>query len=93
MTHDGARPGLRIGTTLVYRERVLYMYGYIRIELAFDSCQSGIYAYSLDDDIWTLLTYGVEPEERFLHYSYVYNDEMYVIFGARVGTTFMSKNI
>ncbi|OMJ80570.1 hypothetical protein SteCoe_19167 [Stentor coeruleus] len=87
------RPGLRISATLVYRNGYLYMYGYIRIALAFDAYQSGIYAYSLEDDLWTLLKNDIEPEERFLHTSYIYEDEMYVIFGGRVDSTNMSRDI
>ncbi|OMJ82363.1 hypothetical protein SteCoe_16964 [Stentor coeruleus] len=95
MPYNDQGPWIRVGTTLTYYNNTLYMYGYIRKGLAPNDDQTGIYAYSLIEEKWTLIPAGDKPapEMRFEHYAYLYNDEMYIIFGLRIDILYERRDI
>ncbi|OMJ82365.1 hypothetical protein SteCoe_16966 [Stentor coeruleus] len=86
MPYNDQGPWIRVGTTLTYYNNTLYMYGYVRKDLAPNDDLTGIYAYSLIEEKWTLIPTGdgPTPEIRFDHFAYLYNDEMFIIFGLRI---------
>ena len=68
---------------MVYYDGNLYMYGYSTYDLGKNTeTGSELYLYNLTSNLWSVVeTKGQSPKPRNTHYAYVYNGEMFVIFG------------
>ena len=69
--------------SLEYYNNSLYVYGYSSDDLI-DGKETGseLYRYDLESEYWEIVeTYGTPPGPRVTHYSGLYNDELYIIYG------------
>jgi hypothetical protein len=79
----GTAPSARIDPTLVYYEGCLYMYGYSTYNLILGvENGSELYRYNLSSYYWEILeTTGNLPGPKNSHFAYVFNHQMFIIFG------------
>ncbi|OMJ94325.1 hypothetical protein SteCoe_2525 [Stentor coeruleus] len=83
MPKVGDLPSKLIGSSLVYWNKLLILYGCTDFTnlTGIDS-----WSFSLENKIWGVLNaQGQKPKERFYHIAYIYLDDMYIMFGFVLG--------
>ena len=83
LPNNGTAPSPRMDISLVHYNNSLYMYGYSSDDFI-DGKETGseLYRYDLESQFWEIVqTFGPPPGPRTTHYSCVFNDEMFIIYG------------
>ena len=90
---SGDLPGQKLGSSLVFYDNTLYLFGYFWYSTSSEN-QNNLYAYDLSLQSWRILETGpLRPSARAYHSSFVYNSELYILYGMVVKTSQMLNSV
>lgn len=83
MPKSGHVPGNKIGPSLSFYNGSLYLFGYTNADRN-DETENSLYRYDLSTYSWDIvnISSSQKPEIRSMHYSAVYNNELYIFYGS-----------
>ena len=83
LPNAGSGPSPKMGASLEYYKGGLYVFGYSFYSVALGlEMGSELYRYDLDQEVWEIVNVtGSIPDMRQNHFSCIYNDEMYILYG------------
>ena len=90
---SGDLPGQKLGSSLAFYDNTLYLFGYYWSLIGLQS-QDNLYAYDLSLHRWRIVETGpLRPCARAFHASFVYNSELYILYGMVIEDSQMLNSI
>jgi hypothetical protein len=95
MENNGKVPSPRMGASLEYFNGSLYVFGYSFYSLVLGlETGSELFRYDLEGQFWEIVTVnGKAPLMRLYHYSCIYNNEMYILYGIITESTYEHNTV
>ena len=89
----GDLPGPELGSSLAFYDNSLYLFGYYWAS-SDSSSRNTLYAYDLSLKYWRIMETGtLKPSARAFHSSFVYNSELYILYGMVMETSQMLNSV
>lgn len=84
----GEVPNKILGASLSFYDRAFYLFGYYWPESQSDNTKQELYKYDLALRTWEIVdVLGDKPEHRVYSSTFVYNDELFLVYGVIIDTS------
>lgn len=91
---NGNVPDKILGAGLAFYMGSLYFYGYYWPDRPNNINEQSLYRYDIALQTWGIVeVIGEKPEKRVFHSTFVYNDEMFIVYGLYISTSIIYDSI